>query len=384
MEPGGPGECTGEDRGNALRSFQDRRPDDEGRRAERAPLFGAFDVRLDGWDVDYGGEVRADFATMSAEEESVDLDVEHDAAGWAPITPAPPPDEQRIVFIDGVRRLDARVLARRGDAMCYGAFGSYGAGAVVADPGEPARFAGAIVGRRLIFGSGQSPEASVSLGASLEYLPLATPDPEPDGPLEALQVVMRQAEAVLSRDAGSWGPNSGRGAALVICDGPLQELSGADTSEDALRATTAERRKPAALVGLIKRVFKLYLPLTHRGVLRELGLGQRTPVFCIGAADARARYSWFLRLGTPTVAESDLTGLVRMEVSASCDVDVARRLADDTASRLPAFVPSRARDPRAPQNLLPIGALEQHLRHQLGDARLIRRKIAQLIASGIP
>jgi hypothetical protein len=60
---------------------------------------------------------------------------------------------------------------------------------------------------------------------------------------------------------------------------------------------------------------------------------------------------------------------------------VARQLADETATRLPAFVPSRARDPRAPQNLLPIGALEQHLRHRLGDARLIRRKIAQLIAA---
>ena len=41
------------------------------------------------------------------------------------------------------------------------------------------------------------------------------------------------------------------------------------------------------------------------------------------------------------------------------------------------------RDPRAPQNLVPIGALEQHLRRGLGDARLIHRRLATLPGSGV-
>jgi hypothetical protein len=51
-----------------------------------------------------------------------------------------------------------------------------------------------------------------------------------------------------------------------------------------------------------------------------------------------------------------------------------------TAALLPAFVPGRGRDPRAPQNLLPIGALEARLRRRMGDVRLIRNRLAALVA----
>ena len=61
-------------------------------------------------------------------------------------------------------------------------------------------------------------------------------------------------------------------------------------------------------------------------------------------------------------------------------VDEAVRLAELTTSVIPRFVPSRNRDPRAPQNLVPIGALEHHLRRGLGDTRLIHRRLATLLA----
>lgn len=333
-------------------------------------MFGAFDVRLDGWDVDYGAEMQADFGAQSEADDALDLDVEHAAAGWVPLTPAATSSPRTIVFIDGVRRIEARLLVRSGDITCHGAFGSYGVGAVVAEPGCQARFAEPVVGRHLIFGSGQLPESPVHVARALDYLPMTTPLAEPDGPLSALQLAMRQAEADVARTSnGPW---------LTVCDGPLQGASppsGPDT-----RRPQVEGRACRAVVGLIKRVYKLYLPLTHRGVLGRLAPGQRTPVFLLGTADTRARYSWFLRLAAPGPAESELTGLVRLEVAAATGVEQACLLADETATRLPGFAPSRARDPRAPQNLLPIGALEQHLRHQLGDPRLIRRKIGAVIA----
>ena len=369
-------------------------------------MFGGFDVRLDGWDVDYGAEMQADFGATPEPDEALDLHVEHAADGWAPITPVAPGEPRALVFIDGVRRLEARLLVRSGEVTCYGAFGSYGVGAVIAEPGRHASFADATFGRHLIYGSGPLPESPVPLrfggpeatgrpaATTLDYLPISTPDVEPDGPLKALQAAMRRAEAGLAGfrlptpdsrlpnldsrlpNGDSRLPNlDSRLPALVVCDGPLQEFA---TSPPDGRRPTAEGRH-ADVVGLIKRVFKLYLPLTHRGVLGRLATGQRTPVFRIGAADDRARYTWFLRLGAPGPAESELTGLVRLEVSAAVGVERACLLADETATRLPAFAPSRARDPRAPQNLLPIGALEQHLRHQLGDPRLIRRKIAELL-----
>jgi hypothetical protein len=42
---------------------------------------------------------------------------------------------------------------------------------------------------------------------------------------------------------------------------------------------------------------------------------------------------------------------------------------------LPRFASQPQHDPRAPQNLLPIGGLERRLRHEMGDSAFIRRAI---------
>jgi hypothetical protein len=64
---------------------------------------------------------------------------------------------------------------------------------------------------------------------------------------------------------------------------------------------------------------------------------------------------------------------VRLETAASLDLAAVRALADTSARYLPRFASDPARDPRAPQNLYPVGALETRLRHRLGDSLLIRR-----------
>jgi hypothetical protein len=150
----------------------------------------------------------------------------------------------------------------------------------------------------------------------------------------------------------------------VIVDGPL-------TFEEPLRG---------AAVGYIKRIFKLYLPREHLGLLARLSAGQRTPLFALRSSRRFVRFSWFVRLAQTALGDSDLAGIARLEVSETVGVDTARRLADATATLLPRFVPRRWRDPRSPQNLLPIGALEANLRRHLGDARLIRRYVETLIA----
>ena len=50
-------------------------------------------------------------------------------------------------------------------------------------------------------------------------------------------------------------------------------------------------------------------------------------------------------------------------------------LADMVSHNLPRFASKPEHDPRAPQNLQPVGALEKRLRHELGDQRYIRRLI---------
>ena len=44
-----------------------------------------------------------------------------------------------------------------------------------------------------------------------------------------------------------------------------------------------------------------------------------------------------------------------------------RAIADRTAALLPVVGSEPHIDPRAPQNLVPIGALERELRHRMGD-----------------
>ncbi len=76
----------------------------------------------------------------------------------------------------------------------------------------------------------------------------------------------------------------------------------------------------------------------------------------------------------------DHAGLVRCEVRASLGLDVAVSLADRVSGLLPSFA-GRASDPRAPQNLAPVGGLETWLRHRMGDARMVRRVLLEYLSS---
>jgi hypothetical protein len=91
------------------------------------------------------------------------------------------------------------------------------------------------------------------------------------------------------------------------------------------------------------------------------------------------RYSCFLRLAMPREVDHPLAGIVRVEVGAAVGIDKARRMASLSANLLPRFASASVRDPRAPQNLLPVGALEQEMRRRLGDPLLLRRAMERML-----
>jgi hypothetical protein len=317
--------------------------------------FGALEVFLDPWEVDHGSELALEQGEDPVEEALMDVEVPSSA--WTPLLPAAPDKPGRLLFVDGVRRLEARLLLRHGLRLSYGAFGSYAVGAVRAERGF-AVVENACCERLLALGGGESLADAVEVTPALSYQPLATAATEPDAPLRALQAQMRLAEEALARRLAV------QPDALVVVDGPL---------------SFGEPSRGAA-VGFIKRLFRLYLPEASQDVLSRLPPGARTPLFALRSSRRFARYSWFLRLGPPGSSQSPLSGIVRLEVSAAVGLDGARRLADATARELPRFAPGRGKDPRSPQNLVPIGALEARLRHGLGDARLVRRHIESLLA----
>jgi hypothetical protein len=125
---------------------------------------------------------------------------------------------------------------------------------------------------------------------------------------------------------------------------------------------------------MVKRQSRSYLDPARAAVLGRLARGQRSPIFKLGEQRLE-RYTWYLRLADRRAIDGTMAGIVRLEVGASDGLDAARRLADLTGAVLPRFAPTLGRDPRAPQNLYPVGALESALRHRLGDAALVRRAL---------
>jgi hypothetical protein len=322
----------------------------------------AVQLKLDPWASDFEGAV-AITDGGSAEPAHVNVTVETER--WEAIEPDHPGGETSpLVFIDGVRRVDARLLASTADGQAFGLLGSFAVGAVLAGRGTPAILA-LTTGRLLVLGGGCAhPGVTVLLtggGGSLRYEPAAVPGVEPEAPLLGLLAAMRRAEADLARSLA--GPADGAAAgALIVADGPLAYLE----------------RTHAPLIGFVKSLQRAYLGPVEVKLLPRLRPGQRTPIFAI--LDKNQRYSWYLRLASPGPAEHELAGIARLECGSQCGLEAAQATAGRAAAALMRFASTRARDPRSPQNLIPLGGLEAALRHRLGDHALARRAITAHLA----
>ena len=312
---------------------------------------------LDPWSPDYEGPIQTDGAEASATGE-VDPTVE--TRDWLPICPSQNVTERCLHFVDGVRRVEARVLSQEeGGTLIHGLFASAGVGSVVVENGA-ANYDRVEVRRYLILTGGKCKEESIVVGSqTILFEGTANAGDTQDELINSLQNLMRTREAALAESLLADG-------GCVFADGPLNYFAAPTGS----------------LIGVIKRIFLPYLDSMHFGLVGQLVTGERTPLFSIrdGKYD---RYAWFQRLATPRVMEHSLAGIVRLEVRAALGVAQAIELANFAAVKLPRFASSPVRDPRAPQNLVPVGALEEQLRHRLGDAVTMRRAIERKIWEGV-
>jgi uncharacterized protein len=306
-----------------------------------------YTVRLDPWAAEYEGALQL----QEMEEEALGpIDVSVETDDWRPIRPQPAARPPAIAFVDGVRRVEHRLLVESGERTLFGLLGSFAVGATHVD--GRARVVHEQVERVACVGGGvmlSRLEAGVG-GGSVAFEPQCTPENTPVAPIQCLQNSMRRREAELAEALADDG-------VLVFLDGPLTFV--------------AESERP--VVGFVKRLLKPYLPARESTLLRTLGVGERTPLFLIEAQTPR--YSWYLRLGLGRAIDSALAGIVRLETSGAAGLDAARAAADASARELPRFASSPERDPRAPQNVYPIGGLETALRHLLGDHLVVRRAI---------
>lgn len=287
------------------------------------------------------------------EETPASADPAIETDDWSrPVVPAPA-ELGAAWFVDGVRRVELRVIADEGGRRAPGLFGTWAVGSVRCD--GRAAFAEHEIGRSLVLAGGfRADVVEVPAGRDrLTYEPASEASADPDAPLFGLQEAMRHAEARLAARI------AGLGDGLVLVDGRLGFLD-----------PTA-----SPVVGVVKRFVRAYLDPEHDALLARLAPGERTPLFGLAyEGGPLERYAWYSRLVPSRPTWHDHAGLVRCEVRAGVGVEGARGLADRVTALLPAFA-GRPSDPRYPQNLVPVGGLEGRLRHRMGHRGLIRRAL---------
>jgi hypothetical protein len=205
-----------------------------------------------------------------------------------------------------------------------------------------------VVGRTLVVGGGlHHPPLTIPVGSgALVYQPAGVAGSGPLDVVQGLQTRMREEEAALARTflrEDRPPPAPGRTPDL-----PGRRGSGGGGHQAPVPGLSSPQSAP---------------------ILGVLEPGERTPLFLIG--DQRLeRYAWYTRIARGREIDGALTGILRLEVSTAMGMDRARTVADATTLLLPGLASDRVRDPRAPQNLYPVGRLEAVLPPTSGGCAL--------------
>jgi hypothetical protein len=306
---------------------------------------------VDAWDPSYGSsfEGGGEDGPASPSSAQVDTDVEVPAAEWAPIDVPPGRSAPDVVLlVDGVRRNDAGLWTQEEDGTSYaGLAASFAAGVVRCDLARgSAELVDARVGRGLFTAS---PSVGGVQAGSVRY---EVHRVSGAGEASKLPAAVQPSLTALEIDISGMARDDRDD--LLVVDGPLRN-----------------RRHLPRTIGYIKTQQKQYLPAALTAVVTALKPGRRTPVFHLGTV--WGGWSWYLRL--PGGTGAPWSGIVRVECSPDLTPEQAIELAELSGVTLPRFASSAYKDPRAPQNLVPIGGLERRLRGMLGDARVLHRAL---------
>ena len=315
-------------------------------------------VHVDAWDPRYGASADESGGPEAASAEEVDPAAEVATSEWQPRDPGPDtriPDV--VLLVDGVRRIDAHMWVEESETSlqpCLAA--SYAAGVVRCDL---RRGAAEVASARIVRGLfTPSPVLDDLTTTAAQYVVKRVGVRDPGKLANTVLPHLRALEVDISREQRADArPDADD---LLVVDGPLED-----------RGTL-----PRAL-GYVKTHRRTYLPPHLATVITRIQPGQRTPFFSVGTR--WRQYSWYLRLPGP--AGSPWSGIVRVECSAELSRPEVTRLADISAVTLPRLASTSYKDPRAPQNLVPIAGLERRLRAMLGNAQLLHRALQSAVAA---
>ncbi len=336
--------------------------------------FSSVKLRLDPWATEYDTAFHVE-DSLEFSRASIDAGIE--MLDWQGIKPKSEVlSFNEILFIDGSRRTEARVLLEDDlKQLAFGAIGTFGVGVVSCCPKlsrvakfvelEPLGFSS--IRRLCSLSSGYSlpgfdlvSKFKHHLG-SLSYMVEATDKKEADAVVRQLQFKMLEAERQLASRLSSEFPD-----ALIIADGPRPKIGG-----------QAEN-----VVGYVKTMHAFPLGEEHLVSVRELEEGQRSPLYLVSNNDkSQQLFEFFLRLRDPRPWLYSFAGMVRLQLPAGSKPEErlpeAIALADALTFLLPKFATKQHQDPRAPQQLLPIRALETELKRRMGNSQMVRRRLTE-------
>jgi hypothetical protein len=272
-----------------------------------------------------------------------------------------PEKVEAVAFVDGVRRGEASLYQQhvQSGAMIHGIAGAHACGSVVCERGQTPDYREVTVTRMVVWGGGLTGMLPAMPGGWL-WSTYSVDSPEVDAPLKDLQRRMRKAEAELAERLMGQGY-------LTVVDGPLSYLRNLDVP----------------VIGYVKTHYRRLLSPQAHVLVATLGPGERSSLFRLG----EDRYSCYLRLLPVPRGANPWHAIVRLELPQSVGLAAATEMADRAAALLPRFAGVAHCDPRAPQNLQPVGALEDHLRHRLAPAALAYRAVrdaAALLRNSVP
>ena len=304
---------------------------------------------VDAWDPGYGTSTEDD-AARTKSTARVELEVERPPGDWKPIEPRPVVAPSAVLFVDGVRRIDAQLWVHSENAASLAVCASYAAGVVCCtDSGATVPV---VQVRRGVFTAAE--DASPVVTSAGTYALHKVRRDDADALSLGVQSQLADVEVEAARRARDGLSEAATGSDLLVIDGPLK----------------GRQHLPRA-IGFIKTHKAEYLPAHLNGVIARLEAAHRSPVFRMGTT--WDRYAWYLRL--PGGAGAPWAGVVRIECAAELTAADAVALANLSQETLCRYASVEFKDSRAPQNLFPIAGLERALRRRLGDPALLYRAL---------
>jgi uncharacterized protein len=315
-------------------------------------------LRLDPWATEYNTAYYADEVNLSTPEH---IDPYVETQTWQALSAQPSNlSWERLFFIDGSRRIEARLLLEdEQEQIAFGAMGTCAVGVVDCCPQQQrqARIFATYVKRICALSGGHTMNdfliaSKASELGNLEYQVIPSNKRDADAVVMELQSEMLKQESLVASRLAQ------QQHSLIICDGQRPSLN-----------------QDSNVIGYLKTIHDTRLSREHLSVVRLLEQHQRSPIYQVRHKDF-IYYEWFLRLRDPRPWFYSLAGMVRIQAYAE-DISSVIEMANWTCLNLPKFASKQHQDPRAPQQLLPIRALEHELKRRMGNPQIIRRRITQ-------